>query len=102
MSACAGSEPFALQVLGDSMEPEFHDGAVIIVEPSPLLEHGCYVVAQHDGEYLLRQLANDGEHWQLKPLNPRYPTLTISGPDAIRGRVIQRCGRRRHESKSYL
>ena len=32
-SGCASSEPFALRVLGDSMEPEFKDGCVIIIDP---------------------------------------------------------------------
>ena len=102
MSACAGSEPFALRVLGDSMAPEFNDGAIIIVEPGTAIEDGCYVVAQHDGEYLLRQLVDNSESWSLKPLNGRYDTVDITGLESIKGRVIQRCGRRRRDRKSYL
>lgn len=104
MSACAGSEPFALQVLGNSMEPEFTDGAIVIVEPGTVIEDGCYVVAQHDEEYLLRQLtvAANGEGWMLKPLNQDYATHHITDLNAVKGRVIQRCGRRRRDRKSYL
>ncbi|HDO33500.1 MAG TPA: S24 family peptidase, partial [Chromatiales bacterium] len=40
--ACAASEPFVLQVLGDSMEPEFTDGTVIVVEPGGVLQNGSY------------------------------------------------------------
>jgi len=102
MSGCAGSEPFALQVLGDSMEPEFRDGAIVIVEPGVVVNDGCYVVAQHNEEYVLRQLNICEQRWILKPLNKNYESVEISGLDAIRGRVIQRTGRRRSERKSYL
>ena len=32
-SNCSAAEPFALQVLGDSMQPEFNNGVVIVVDP---------------------------------------------------------------------
>jgi phage repressor protein C with HTH and peptisase S24 domain len=102
MSGCAGSEPFALQVLGDSMEPEFADGTIVIVEPGVVVDDGSYVVAQHDGEYVLRQLSICDKRWFLTPLNDDYETVEISGVDAIRGRVIQKAGRRRAERRSYL
>ena len=56
MGGCSGSEPFALRVLGDSMTPEFEDGAIIIIDPAGVVESGCYVLALHDGEYIFRQL----------------------------------------------
>ena len=30
LSSCSSSEPFALQVIGDSMEPEFPDGCIVL------------------------------------------------------------------------
>ena len=45
-AGCAVHEPFALRVLGDSMEPEFPDGAIIIIDPSGVVEDGCYVLAE--------------------------------------------------------
>ncbi|RMD70583.1 MAG: S24 family peptidase [Gammaproteobacteria bacterium] len=99
---CAESEPFALRVLGDSMLPEFEEGCIIIVEPSGVLESGCYVVAQHNGEYIFRQLIIEGDRWFLKPLNERYPTLEIPGIGAIKGRVIQKAGKYRKDRKHYL
>jgi DNA polymerase V len=102
MSGCADSEPFALRVLGDSMEPEFSEGNVIIVEPSGVIEDGCFVVAHYQEEYVFRQLVRSGERWFLKPLNGRYPTVEISGVDAIKGRVIQKAGKYRRERKHYL
>ena len=102
MSNCADHEPFALQVLGDSMEPEFSDGMIIIVEPGNTVSSGCYVVAQHQNEYLLRQFVLDGARCLLKPLNERYPTLELESMQAIRGRVIQRAGKRRKDRKRYV
>lgn len=95
MNSCAENEPFALRVLGNSMEPEFQEGHIIVVEPSQDLESGRFVVAQHEGEYLLRRLVMDGAWWRLEAINDSYPTITVSGPAAIWGRVIQRASRRR-------
>ena len=102
MDGCAKSEPFALQVLGDSMEPEFPDGCIIVVEPDGLIEDGCYVVARANGEYIFRQLRIDESGWRLTALQPGHPELEIGGLEDIRGRVIQRAGTRRRDHKSYI
>ena len=102
MSNCADHAPFALQVLGDSMEPEFSEGMIVIVEPGSNVSSGCYVVAQHEGEYLLRQFVLADARCLLKPLNVSYPTLALESMQAIRGRVIQRAGKRRKDHKSYI
>lgn len=66
---------FALRVQGDSMEPEFHDGNIIIVEPEISAEHGDYVIVRvnNNMECTFKQLIRDGKDLYLKPLNPRYP-----------------------------
>jgi DNA polymerase V len=100
---CNGGESFALMVVGASMEPEFNEGEIIIVEPEGLATEGSYVLATHDGEWIFRQLVRAGERWQLRPLNPVFPALGIPDLSTVRGVVIQksRPGRRR-ASKSYL
>ncbi|HDJ85801.1 MAG TPA: S24 family peptidase [Chromatiales bacterium] len=100
--ACAASEPFVLQVLGASMEPEFTDGTVIVVEPGGVLQNGSYVVAMHDGDYIFRQLIIESGRWSLRALNDAYPSIEIPGVSAIKGIVIQKAGRRRHERKHYV
>lgn len=102
MEACAcGGEPFALQVLGDSMEPEFKDGNIIIIDPDAVVEKDSYVFAQYDGEYIFRQLSIlDGKYY-LKPLNDHYPTHEIPGLQAVLGVIIEGGGRRRRERKKY-
>jgi SOS-response transcriptional repressor LexA len=101
--ACESAEPFALMVLGDSMLPEFAEGEIIVVEPEGLARDGSYVVANHDGEPILRQLVNRAGNWWLHPLNARYPDAELAGLEAVRGVVIQksRPGSRRSR-KSYI
>lgn len=103
MSECDGAEPFALQVLGHSMAPEFEEGEVIVVEPDGALRDGCFVLAQCNGEWIFRQLRRHGEGWLLAALNPAFAAVPLADLSAVRGVVIQKArpGRRR-ASKSYL
>jgi SOS-response transcriptional repressor LexA len=103
LDACSSAEPFALMVLGDSMEPEFVEGEVILIEPEGLATDGSFVLAQLAGEWIFRQLARQGEGWRLQALNPAYPPTDISDLDAVKGVIIQKSkpGRRR-ASKRYV
>ncbi len=89
-SACENAEPFALMVLGDSMLPEFQDGEIIIIEPEGLAKDGSFVLAHHNDEYIFRQLVIRDERWYLRPLNDLYPTLEITGPEAVKGVITQK------------
>ena len=95
--ACSGSESFALLVLGDSMAPEFAEGDVVVIEPDGLATDGAYLHARHDEEWIFRQLVAAGDGWQLRPLNPRYPSVDMEDLSAVRGVVIQKStpGRRK-------
>lgn len=100
-SSC-GNEPFALRVIGDSMEPEFEDGHIIIIDPEGVVENGSYVLATHDEEYIFRQLLIENEKYFLKPLNTTYPTLEIADVQHILGVITQRAGKRRSAHKHYV
>jgi SOS-response transcriptional repressor LexA len=102
-SNCAGSEPYALMVLGDSMMPEFQEGEIIVIEPSGLVKDGSYVVAYVNDEYIFRQIVKRDDGWMLKPLNPLYENIPIDSLDVAKGVVImkKRPGKR-SEQKSYL
>jgi len=102
MSQCGGSEPFALRVLGDSMEPEFKEGHIIIIEPDGMVEDGSYVLAVHNEEYIFRQLKIEDGQYFLKPLNDNYPVIKISGLSDVKGLITQRAGVRRTEHKHYI
>lgn len=101
-SACASGEPYALMVLGDSMQPEFEEGWVIVVEPEGYAKDGSFVVAWANEEYIFRQLVRHPEGWMLKPLNPLYPNIPIDSLEAVKGVVVmkKKPGRRK-EAKSY-
>ncbi len=101
-SSCSEAEPFALQVLGDSMEPEFKSGAIIIVDPAGVVEHGSFVIALQGDEYIFRQLVVKDGQMSLKALNASYPPLPLpGGVDDIKGVVVQQAGRRRKDRKHY-
>ena len=102
IGGCGSSEPFALRVLGDSMTPEFEDGCVIVIDPSGVIENGCYVLAVHDEEYIFRQLIIEDRRYYLKPLNEGYEVLEISDIDAVKGVIVQKAGTRRHHRKHYV
>ena len=100
-SNCSAAEPFALQVLGDSMQPEFDSGVVIVVDPEGVVRDGCYVVAYHNDELTFRQYRYYDERHYLVPLNDLYKTEELTGLDAIKGVVVQQAGRRRKDRKFY-
>ncbi len=101
-SACAGAEPYALMVLGDSMLPEFIEGEIIVVEPEGLAKDGSYVVAWANEEYIFRQIVQHPDGWMLKPLNPIYPNIPVEGLSVVKGVVImKKMPGKRKEQKAY-
>ena len=98
---CAASEPFALRVLGDSMLPEFAEGAIIIIDPAGAIRDCSYVMAEVNNEYIFRQLRIVDEKYFLQPLNDLYDTVEIIGQDVIQGVVTQQPGKRRKDRKHY-
>lgn len=103
LDACSSAEPFALMVLGDSMEPEFVEGDIILIEPEGLATDGSFVMADLNGELIFRQLAKAADGWKLQPLNPAYSTADIPSLKSIKGVVIQKSkpGRRK-ATKRYV
>ena len=100
-NSCSVLEPYALRVLGDSMEPEFTDGCVVIVDPGYAPRDGSYVIVEFAGDVFFRQLVFDGERRFLKPLNPKYGSFELTPPYTIRGGVVQQVGRWRSQRKHY-
>lgn len=99
---CIEAEPFALRVEDDSMGPEFFPGCVIIVDPTGRATDGAFVLAEHDGGYVFRQLRIDGEEISLQPLNADYPVIrSPAGLAAVKGVIVQRAGTRRRDHKRY-
>lgn len=101
LHGCAEAEPYALRVIGDSMEPEFLDGHIIIVDPAMPPQHGAYVVIDYQGETTFRQLVIEGGRKFIKALNEVYPAVELVEQYSVRGVVVQRAGRRRRDHKHY-
>ena len=81
---------YALRVRGDSMEPKFPDGAILIVEPDETPDSGAYVIVRQNGnEATFKQYVQDGDTRYLKPINPRYPIMELK-PDAVFCGVVKR------------
>lgn len=100
-NSCSALEPYALRVVGDSMEPEFADGCVVIIDPGHAPRDGSYVVVEFAGDVFFRQLVFDGARRFLKPLNPKYGGFELTPPYTIRGGVVQQRGRRRSQHRHY-
>jgi phage repressor protein C with HTH and peptisase S24 domain len=65
---------YALEIAGDSMEPVFRDGDMVVVSPSAPIRRGDRVVAKTlAGEVLAKQLARrSAKRVELKSLNPAH------------------------------
>ncbi|WP_045226236.1 LexA family protein [Methyloterricola oryzae] len=86
-----GDGAYALRVHGDSMEPVFANGSIIVVDPSLEARNGSYVVVRLDtaAQATFKQLVIDGGQRFLKPLNPRYPLMEIREEATLCGVVKQ-------------
>jgi len=78
-----GNSSFALLVRGISMEPEFHDGDYIFVDPAVEPKHRSFVIVRlaHRDETTFKQLIVEGARRFLKPLNPQWPDPIIELTD---------------------
>lgn len=83
---------FCLRVQGDSMEPEFVEGDIILVDPDKQLENGKFVIAKFldTNEATFKKYVNDAGTISLHPLNyPKYQPIHLNGRKAhIVGVVI--------------
>lgn len=81
---------YALRVRGDSMEPKFPQGCIVIVEPEDDPIHGKFVIVRRNGdEPTLKQYIDEGGTKFLKPVNPRYPIEVMREDDVFCG-VVKR------------
>jgi len=75
---------FALRVKGDSMEPVFPSGVIIVVEQDFDPQPGDYVIASNgNNEATFKQLVRDGGDLYLKPLNDRYPVKPLGAAKIV-------------------
>lgn len=105
MGGCGSAEPFALQVRDNSMEPEFKNGCIIVIDPAGLIENGSYVLALIENGYIFRQLWIEQDTYYIQPVNDEYMhEKRAVAKDAIKGVIVQQAGAtgRRKDRKNYL
>jgi phage repressor protein C with HTH and peptisase S24 domain len=81
--AVTDDHAYALEVSGQSMEPAYRDGDVILVSPSAPIRRGDRVVVRtKDGEVLAKELRRKtAKSIELKSLNTQHPDRTLEAAD---------------------
>ena len=76
---------YALEISGQSMEPAYRDGDVILVSPAAPLRRGDRVVVKtRDGEVMAKELKRStAKTIELKSLNAQHPDRTIATENVL-------------------
>jgi CBS domain-containing protein/transcriptional regulator with XRE-family HTH domain len=89
----SGNRTFALKLQDDSMEPLFHKGEIIFVNPDVKWNPEDYVVVTRRGESIastvLRQLRTNGDQRMLHSLNWEYEEIPLAESDLVWGKVVR-------------
>ncbi len=77
----ADPEAFAARVVGDSMEPAYREGEIVVFSPMLPVESGrdCFVRLERDQETTFKRvfIEDDGRTIRLEPLNPAYAARRV-------------------------
>jgi len=87
---------FALEISGDSMEPEIYDGDTVIVKPCNTVQSGSVAIVCINGdEGTIKRVKISNQGITVIPTNQRYKPITYTPeqikelPVRINGQVIQ-------------
>lgn len=102
-TGCSMHEPYALQVLGDQMEPEFPDRCIVIIEPNDARVNQSFVFAEVEGvRWFRKYIRDEGGRERLVALNRIYPDIELNGLEwRVLGLIIQRNIRRQIKHYDY-
>jgi phage repressor protein C with HTH and peptisase S24 domain len=83
--AVTDEHAYALEVSGQSMEPAYRDGDIILVSPSAPIRRGDRVVVRtKDGEVLAKELKRrTAKSIELKSLNVQHPDRMLAMADVV-------------------
>jgi len=82
---------FALRVQGESMEPEFTEGEIIIVDTDSPSESGHFIIPKNGkGEITFKQAKKHGNVRILRPLDPKYSEIEMTEEQRYIGKVIRK------------
>ena len=76
---------YALEISGESMQPAYRDGDVILVSPAAPIRRGDRVVVRtRDGEVIAKELKRrTSKSIELKSLNVQHPDRTLAAADVL-------------------
>ena len=76
---------YALEISGDSMQPAFRDGTVIVVSPAAPVRRGDRVVVKtRNGEVMAKELKRrTSKTIELRSLNPEHDDRTLGIEDVL-------------------
>ena len=89
MGGCSSTEPFALQVVDDSMEPEFKKGVIIVIDAQGHVQSGSYVIAEIESGYIFRRLFLENGEYILRAVKEGNEDIKISGLEQVKGVITQ-------------
>ncbi len=74
---------YALEISGDSMEPVYRDGDIIVVSPAAPIRRGDRVVVRtNQGEVMAKTLfRRSASRIELRSINPAHPDFTFDLPE---------------------
>lgn len=75
---------FCVPVSGNSMEPRYHDGDILVIDDSTEVELGQVGLYTIDGEGFVKIYGGD----HLISLNPEYPNVPLTEDSRCNGKVI--------------
>ena len=83
---------YALRISGDSMEPKYHSGDILLVQTTEYVEEGELGIFVLDGAGFFKKYGGD----HLISLNPAYPAIRLKDFDQVSccGRVIGKLKRK--------
>ncbi len=87
--AFKGYRTFALKICGDWLEPSAHDGEYLVLVATRHFENGRLALLSANGMHTLKRLFRTTRDIELRPENPKHPTVRTA-PDKlqIEGLVI--------------
>ena len=72
---------FAARVVGDSMEPDYREGEVVVFSPQVDTPDGsdCFIRLERNNQTTFKRVyfEDDGRTIRLQPINPKYPPQTV-------------------------
>jgi Predicted transcriptional regulator len=95
------SEPFALQNLGNYMEPEFSENCILIIDPGMQIHNRAYAVVRYDNDMYFRQYLERGGDKFLICLNTQYDDIALKDEFEVVGCVVQQKQRKQKPLHYY-